>query len=261
MNIVGSIKNAFLLSQKLLKVVLIFFILNVIMGLISLPLTTPENAAKPAAAVISFFFTVIFFVIFIFLQGGALGLIRDIHKTGACSISNFSAYGKKYYLKILGLLSIYILIALGIALVLFLLGSGVLLIANNAFVRALVTVMAVAVALVAVVMLLFPVYSIVVDESSILEAIKKGINISRNNFWEVLKIFLSLIAISVVVSLVIGFIIGIITIPLPLILTRVIITIVNSAVQSYIPIIMMLVLMGYYLGLAKEGKSPHSPAV
>lgn len=261
MNIVESVKKGFLLSQKLLKVVLIFFILNVVMGLISLPLTTPENAGNPVVATISFLLTMIFFVIFIFLQGGALGLTRDIHKTGACDISNFIAYGKKYYLKILGLLSLYILIALGIALVLFLVGSGVLLIANNAFMRAIVTVIAAAVALIAVVILLFPVYSIVADENRVLQAIKKGISVSRANFWEVLKIFLALVGISIVVSLVIGFIIGLITIPLPLILTRVIITIVNSAVQSYIPVVMMLVFMGYYLGLAKEGESPQGPAV
>ncbi len=262
MGIVESVKKGFLLSQKLLKVVLIFFILNVIMGLMSLPLTTPENAANPAIATIAFLLTVIFFAIFIFLQGGALGLTRDIHKTGACDISNFSAYGKKYYLKILGLLSLYVLIALGIALILFLVGNGVLLIVNNAFMRALVMVIAASVALVAVVILLFPIYSIVAEENTILQAIKKGVSISRNNFWEVLKIFLFLVAISVVVSLVIGFIIGLITIPLPLILTRVIITIVNSAVQSYIPIVMMLVFMGYYLGLAKEGESPQGrPAV
>ncbi len=261
MNIVESVKKGFLLSQKLLKVVLIFFILNVVMGLMSLPLTTPENTGNPVIATISFLLTLIFFTIFIFLQGGALGLTRDIHKTGACDISNFIAYGKKYYLRILGLLSLYVLIALGIALVLFLVGSGVLLIANNAFMRSIVTVIAATVALVAVVILLFPVYSIVADENRVLQAIKKGISVSRNNFWEVLKIFLFLIAISVVVSLVIGFIIGLITIPLPLILTRVIITIVNSAVQSYIPVVMMLVFMGYYLGLAKEGESPQGPAV
>ena len=256
MVIIEAVKQGILLSKKLFNVVLIFFILNTIMGLISLPLTTPENTGNPALAAISFVLTVVFFAIFIFLQGGALGLVRDIHKTGACDFSNFQAYGKKYYLKILGLLSLYILIALGVGLVLFLVGSGVLAIANNVFMTTLIAVIAVAVALIAIVMLLFPIYSIVADENTILGAVKKGISVSRNNFWNVLKIFLLLIVMSVVVSLVIGFIIGLITIPLPLIITRVIITIVNSVVQSYIPIVMMLALMGYYLGLTKAPEVP-----
>lgn len=261
MGIVEAVKQGFLLSKKLLKVILIFFILNTVMGLISLPLTTPENAGNPAIAAVSFVLTVVFFAIFIFLQGGALGLVRDVHKTGACDISNFKTYGKKYYLKILGLLSLYILIAVGVALVLFLIGGGVLAVANNAFMRTLIAVIAVVVAFGAVVMLLFPVYSIVADENTVLEAIKKGVSVSRNNFWEVLKIFLLLVVISVVASLIIGFIVGLITIPLPLIVTRMVITIVNSAVQAYIPIVMMLVLMGYYLGLTKKAESPQGPAV
>ncbi len=261
MGIVEAVKQGFLLSKKLLQVVLIFFILNAIMGLISLPFTTPENAGNPAIAVVSFLLTVVFFAIFIFLQGGALGLVRDVHKTGACDMSNFKAYGKKYYLKILSLLGLYVLIAVGVALVLFLIGGGALAIANNPFIRTLIAVIAVIVALCAVVMLLFPVYSIVADESTVLEAVKKGISISRNNFWEALKIFLLLLVISIVASLVIGFIVGLVTIPLPLIVTRIVITIANSAVQAYIPVVMMLVLMGYYLGLTKKAESPQDPAV
>lgn len=260
MGIIETVGKGFLLSKKLIKVVLIFFILNLVMGLIGLPLAAPENAGNPVIAAISFVLTLIFFAIFIFLQGGALGLSRDIHKTGACEISNFVRYGKKYYLKILSLLLLYILIALGIALVLALVGSGALAIANNAFTKTLVTVVSVVVAIIAVVTLLFPVYSIVADENAVLQAVKKGISISRNNFWNVLKLFLLLVVISIFISLVVGFIIGFITIPLPLILTRVIITIVNSAVQAYIPIVMMLALMGYYLGLTKEAEGSEGPA-
>ena len=252
MNIIETIKTSFALSGKLRNVILIFFVLNAIMGLISLPLGQPENVGNPAIAALSFGISVIFFAIFIFLQGGALGLARDIRKTGACEISNFIVYGKKYYLKILGLLLLYILIALAIVLVLGLVGSGIIAIGNNLFTRTLVGAVAAVVAVIAIVVLLFPIYSIVADESSVMEAFKKGTKIGKDNFWNILGLFLVLILISIVISVVVGFIIGIITVPLPLNIGQVLITIVNSAVQSYIPIVMMLALMGYYLGLSKE---------
>ncbi|MBL7158838.1 MAG: hypothetical protein ISS91_04955 [Candidatus Omnitrophica bacterium] len=260
MGIVESVKKGFSMSGKLLNVILIFFILNVIMGLVSLPLASPDNVGNPGIAAISFVLSVIFFGIFIFLQGGALGLVRDLHKTGECQMSNFTPYGKKYYLKILGLLLAYILIALALVLILALFGSGILAIANNAFTTTLVGVVVGVIALVTIIVLLFPIYSIVLEDSKVIAAIKKGTQLAWANFWKVLGLFLLLVLISVLISLVIGFLIGLITVPLPFAVTQVIITIVNSAVQSYIPIVMMIALMGYYLGLSKEATASKGPA-
>ncbi|MGB2706328.1 MAG: hypothetical protein WBC74_05705 [Candidatus Omnitrophota bacterium] len=258
MGVIEAVKKGFTLSGKLLKVMLLFFILNAVMGLISLPLARPENVGNPGVAAISFILSLIFFAIFIYLQGGALGLTRDIHKTGSFDMSNFSVYGKKYYLKILGLLLLYILIAIGIVLVLALVGSGILGISDNAFTRTLVFGVAAVVALFTIVLLLFPIYSIVADEHSVIQAFKKGVKTGKDNFWPVLGLFALLVIISIFISLVIGFIIGLITVPLPLALGQVLITIVNSAVQSYIPIVMMLALMGYYLSLTKESGAPQA---
>lgn len=257
MGIGEAVKKGFSQSGKLLKVVLLFFVLNSIMGLASLPLAKPENAGQPGIVAISFILSVVFFLIFIFLQGGALGLSRDINKTGAANMANFVAYGKKYYVKILGLLLLYIGIAIALVLVLGLIGSGILAIMNNAFTRTLVGVVAGIVALMAIVLLLFPIYSIVADETSVIQSFKKGMALGKANFWSILGLFMSLVIISILISLAIGFVVGLITVPLPVGITQVVITIVNSAVQSYIPIVMMLALMGYYLGLANKG--PESP--
>lgn len=258
MGIVEAVKKGFALSGKLVKVILLFFILNVAMGLISLPLARPENVGKPGVAAISFILSIIFFAIFIYLQGGALGMTRDIHKTGSSDMSNFAVYGKKYYLKILGLLLLYILIALGIVLVLALAGSGILALADNAFTRTLVFGVAAIIGLFVIVLLLFPIYSIVADENSVMQALKKGMKVGRDNFWLTLGLFALLVVISILLSLVIGFVTGLITVPLPYMLGQVVITIVNSAVQSYIPIVMMLAFMGYYLSLTKESGAPQA---
>lgn len=256
MGIVEAVKKGFSLSGKLLNVVLIFFVLNVVMGLVSLPLARPENAGQPGIAAISFVLSIVFFLIFIFLQGGALGLVRDIYKSGALNMAKFTEYGKKYYLKILSLLLIYILIAIVLVLVLALIGSGILAIGDNVLTRTVIGAIAAVVTLLTIVVLLFPIYSIVVDETGVIAALKKGAKLGWDNFWKVLGLFLLLVIISVLISLVIGFIIGLITVPLPFTVTQVIITIINSAIQSYIPIVMMLALMGYYLGLTKQGPAP-----
>ena len=258
MGALDAVKKGFALSGKLMKVVIIFFILNAVMGLISVPLATPENVGKPGVIALSLVLSVIFFIIFIYVQGGALGLARDVHKTGNADMSNFSAYGKKYYVKILSLLLIYILIAVGLVLILGLIGSGVLALANNLFTKTLVWGISAVVGFFVVILLLFPIYSIVTDETGVVAALKKGIGISRENFWKVAGLFLALVLISLLASLVIGFIVGLITVPLPFKVTQIIITIVNSAVQSYIPIVMMLALMGAYLDLS--GKGSESPS-
>jgi len=259
MGIMEAVKKGFTGSGKLLNVVIIFFVLNVVMGLISLPLANPENVGNPGVAAASLGLSLVFFLIFIYLQGGALGLTRDLHKTGSCSMSGFVGYGKKYYVKILGLLLIYILIALAIVIVLALIGSGILAIGDNIVTRSIVGTIAAVVAIVVITLLLLPIYSIVADENSVIQALKKGVRVARENFWKVLGIFLALVIISVVISVVVGFVIGLITVPLPFTVTQVIITIVNSAVQSYIPIVMMIALMGYYLGLSKGEAKAESP--
>jgi len=261
MGIVDAVKKGFSLAGKLRNVILIFFGLNVVMGLISLPLASPENTGNTGIAALSFVLSIVFFLIFIFLQGGALGLVKDLLKTNSFNMANFQAYGKKYYLRILGLLLLYVAIALALVLILGLIGSGIITMADNVFVRAIVGTLAGAVALMAIVALLFPIYSIVVDEIGTIDALKKGVKMGLDNFLNTLGIFLLLVVISIVISLAVGFVIGLVTIPLPFTLTQIIITIVNSAVQSYIPIVMMLALMVYYLGLNEAAvKGPEGPA-
>jgi hypothetical protein len=255
MGTVETVKKAFSLSGKLMKVMIIFFALNAIMGLISLPLASPENAGKPGIIALSVILSIVFFAIFIFLQGGALGLARDVHKTGNADMNNFSGYGKKYYVKILGLLVTYILIAVALVLVLSLIGSGLLALVNNLFVRTLVGVIAGVVAFLTIVLLLFPIYAVVADELGVIAALKKGVALSKENFWNIAGLFLCLVIVSVLISLAVGFVIGLVTVPLPFALTQVIVTLVNSVVQSYIPIVMMLALMGYYLGLTGKGSA------
>ncbi|MDD4956899.1 MAG: hypothetical protein PHH49_02375 [Candidatus Omnitrophica bacterium] len=255
MGIFEAVKKGFVLSQKLLNVVLVFFVFNAIIGLISLPLANPDKADDPGIAVISIITSVIFFLIFIFLQGGALGLVKDEIKTGLTNIGKFVEYGKKYYKSILALLLIYIVLAICVVLLLSLVSAGVLLLGDNGITRSILAAIITVVAIVAITMLIYPIYSVVVDDIGAVAALKKGIGVAKDHFWNTLGLFIVMLIISMVISLLIGFVIGLVTIPMPEGVGAILITLVNAAVQSYMPIIMMISFMSFYMALNVKGLS------
>ncbi|MFH1847035.1 MAG: hypothetical protein ABH869_05725 [Candidatus Omnitrophota bacterium] len=249
MSIVDAIKKGFAHTNKLLKIVVLFFGFNTAIGLISLPLANPARTGNPMIIVLSVISSIVFFLIFIFLQGGALGLVKDQIKTASNDMSQFIGYGKKYYVRILSLLLLYVLIAIAVVLILGLISTGVLLLGDNIITRSLVATVVTVAAVMIITMLIYPIYAIVVDEANALEAFKKGISISKKNFWRTLGLFLATLLVSLVISLIIGFLAGIVSIPLNADISQVLIAIINAGVQSYIPIVMMVAFMNFYMEL------------
>ena len=258
MGIMEAIKKGFTGTSKLMNVVLVFFIFNVVIGLISLPLANPARAGNPGIVAVSIVSSIIFFLIFIFLQGGALGLVRDQIKTATAGMAQFTEYGKKYYLRILGLLLLYILIAIGVVLILSLISAGLLLLGDNIVTRSIVATVVTVVAIVVITLLIYPIYSIVVDDVGAFGALKKGMAVARSNFWRTLGLFVVMLIVSLLISLIIGFIIGLVTVPLSVNISQILIAVVNAAVQSYIPIVMMVAFMSFYMSLAGSASSQAS---
>jgi len=255
MGILEAVKKGFTETSKLMNVVLVFFVFNVVIGLISLPLANPERAGNPGIVTVSIISSILFFLIFIFLQGGALGLVKDQIKSAAANMAQFTDYGKKFYLRILALLLLYILIAIGVVLVLSLISAGVLLLGDNVATRSIVAVIVTLAAVGIIALLVYPVYSIVVDDIGALPALKKGILVAKTNFFKTLGLFIVMLIVSLIISLIVGFIIGLVTVPLPIGISQVLIAIVNAAVQSYIPIVMMVAFMSFYMSLT-AGAAP-----
>ncbi|MBU0683732.1 MAG: hypothetical protein KJ864_05530 [Candidatus Omnitrophica bacterium] len=251
MGIMEAVKNGFGKAFKLMNVILVFFVFNTIIGLIGLPLSNPARTGEPGMIAISIASSILFFLIFVFLQGGAMGLAKDQIKTGASSMANFLSYVKKFYLRILGLLFLYVLIAIGIVLVLSLLTAGVLLLGDNIITRSLVAAIVTIIAIVAITMLVYPIYVVVVEDTSTLDAFRKGLKTAKNNFKNTLGLFMTLFLISLVISLIAGFIAGLIMVPLSPNLGQILIAVVNAAVQAYIPVVMILGFMGFYMSLSK----------
>ena len=171
-----------------------------------------------------------------------------------------SFYLPKYYLRILGLFLAILGVALVVIIIFALISSGILALANNTFVRSLIIAVMVVISLVAVVLLLFPIYIIVLEEKGPIEAIKKGIKISLDNFWKALGLFLLLLAIAFGLAFVIGVLAALITGALPVIVGQVVMLFVNSLLQSYLAIVMMVAFMSFYLGLKPREAAPEGPA-
>ncbi len=249
MTIFDAAKKGFVQAGKLMNVVLVFFVFNVVVGLISLPLANPDRAADPGVLAVSVISSILFFLIFIFLQGGALGLVKDQLKSASASMAQFMDYGKKYYLRILTLLIIYILLAIAVVLVLSLISAGVLLLGDNMATRSIVAMLVTVVAIGVITLLLYPIYAIAADDAGAIVALRNGMEVAKSNFWKTLGLFALMLVVSLVISLIVGFIIGIISVPLPAQVSQVIVALVNAAVQSYIPIVMMVSFMAYYMSL------------
>ncbi len=250
MGIMEAVKKGFGQVTKLLNVVLVFFVFNTIIGLISLPLANPERVGNPGVVAVSIISSIVFFLLFIFLQGGALGLVKDQLKTGANNISRFTEYGKKFYVRILGLLLIYILLAIGVVLVLGLASTGLLLLGDNIVTRSIVAVIVTIAAVGLITLLVYPIYVIVADDLGSVEALKKGVATAKANFGKTLALFAVLLGISLVISLVVGFLIGLVSVPLPVVISQILVAVVNAAVQSYIPIVMMVAFLSFYMSLS-----------
>jgi hypothetical protein len=198
--------------------------------------------------------SLVFFLIFIFLQGGALGLIRDFIKTDSIVFPQFTEYGKKFYVKILLLLLLYFAIALGVVLILALISAGLLYLGDNVAVRSVIAVIITVVSVMVITALIYPIYAVVTEDMGPVQALKRGITVAKSNFLGTLGLFLLLLLISLLISLLIGFIAGVVTIPLGDTVSRIVLSLVNAVVQSYIPVVMMIAFMRFYMGLiAKSG--------
>lgn len=253
MGIFEAIKKGFVVTTKLLTVVLIFFVFNAIIGLVSLPLAAPAGTANPATIALSVALSLASFLIFIFLQGGALGIVRDQIKTASSNIGQFVEYGKKFYLRILLLLLLYIAVAVGVVLILSLASAGILLLGDNIVTRIIVAAIVTVSAVVIITLLIYPIYALIVEDLGPMAALKKGFNTSKANFLATLGLFIVMLLISLAISLIVGFLVGLVSVPLPANIGQVVIAIVNALVQSYIPVIMMVAFMAFYLSLRSKG--------
>ncbi len=260
MGIFGAVSKGFNVATKSLGLIIVLFVFNLLGSIASLPFATvqPGAEATPQLTAGALIFSSLFILISIFIQGGTLGLVRDVVKEGKMNLASMTQYGLKYYLRLLGL---GVLIVLIIAIVALAAGLLIAITAplNNAVITAVAVIIAVAIAVAIGLLFFIPFtlspYAIVVDELSVVDSMKKALDVARKPFAKVFSLLLLiivLVAIALVVGFIVGFLVGIVTAFIPAGIGRGLMMIVTSAINGYLGVVISGSFMVYYLAVATK---------
>lgn len=257
MGVIEAIRKGFGVATKNLGLVLVLFVFNLIWNLASIPFVGTTAAANQKLSVAAVALSMVFILASIFVQGGALGLVRDYIKEGKMKLASFAKYGLKYYVKLLGLgLIIVLVIAIvGLLAALIVMTTTPL---NNTIITTIAAIIAIvvgAIGLYFILLLILSPYAIICDESSIIGSMKTSLKVVRQSLLKVLLLLVVLVLISLGLGFILGFVTGLVTVALPAQAGQVIIGVINSIFNGYLGIVMMASFMGFYLALKVDQKA------
>ncbi|MBN2453633.1 MAG: hypothetical protein JXB40_05160 [Candidatus Omnitrophica bacterium] len=254
MGVIEAIRKGFSVAGKAMALVAVLFVFNLLGNLASLPFAPEPGAPAAAESMLPLLLvSIVFIILSVFIQGGSLGLIRDLIKEGKMKLAAMLQYGARYFIRLL-ILGIFILaIVLVVAII------AAILIAltaplNIPVITGIAAVIAVAIIVVSALYFFIPFilspYAVVCDEVGVIEALKKSILVGRKPFSRVLALvllMLVLILIALGVGFLVGLVIGLVSALLPAGAGRILMIVVSSAVNSYIGVVATSAFMSYYL--------------
>ncbi len=237
-----SVKKAFALSVKALKLFYVIVAFNIIANIVNL-MTVPAPADEMTAGK-SFFviiLTVVISLAAVFIASGSLAYIRDLIKTGSAQLASFAVNGKKYFLRLLG-------VTVLIMLAFLILGAALVFITNlmPAALRVVMRILMIFVFIAAAVLFVMPAYALVGGDLGVIAALKKGLEVGSKNFLKILVMALVLFLIAIVITVVASFITGIVSLILrPL--AGYIAAIVMAVTSAVLAVLVNLTYMDFYL--------------
>lgn len=254
-----AVKRGFGIASKSLSLVLVLIVFNLIGNIASMPFAVaPGQTPPPEAMTGALIFTVVFILISIFMQGGALGLVRDSIKEGKIKLSSFASYGAKYYLRLLGL-GVIIILAIAIVAIIASLAIALTAPLGNQMISSIAIVAAIAIGVITSLLYFIPFalapYALICEELGIIKAIKRSLAVAGRPLVKVfmlILLFIILILISLGVGLVFGFLVGLITAAVPEMIGKMLMAVVTSVINGYLGIVMMAAFMVFYLGLSAK---------
>jgi hypothetical protein len=257
MGIMDAIKKGFSVATKNLTLILILFLFNLIWNLASIPLARPGAAATPPVTTAAIILSLLFIIGSIFVQGGALAMIRDYMKEGKMKLGSFAGSGMKYFLRLFGLGLLIILIIAIIGLVAALIVAATAALRNTAvtIVATIIAIIVGAVGLYYIFLLIMSPYSLVCEDLSIIGSMKRSVGIVRGAIGRVILLLILLVLISLGIGFLIGFLTGLLTMALPAGAGQVVVGVVNSAFNGYLGVVMMTSFMALYFGIVEKGKT------
>ena len=268
MKVMEAVGKGFGNTGKCMNLILLVFVFNLAWNLAMVPFMPNTGAvgaaipagASPAAALSTF----VFLLISIFVQGGMLGVIKDaIASDGSAALGNFTAYGKKFYLRFLGLMGLLLLAVLVTALIVALLAGM-----TAAFKNIIVNIIAILIGVVLVAVVgayafLFSLspYAMVVDDVGILKALGNSMRFIRANVWRITGLLTLLVLIGLGIGVVGGAATALFNLALKGVALLVISGIISSAVSSYATVIVSYAIIAYYRTLSGSGAAGQEAAV
>lgn len=237
---VDSVKKAFILSAKALKLFYVIAVANIIANVINvLAIPAPVGAEMTAGrSFLVMALTILFFLLAIFITSGALTYIKELIKTGTANITSFIDNAKKYFLRLLGITFFTLLLF-------FIL--GILLFTILGFVPAALKVILTILAFVAVIVFLMMIpYALVVEDLGVIASIKKGILVGKKHFLKILGIIAIMFGVAIVVIVAASIIIGILTVilrPMASFIAAIIMAVANAVMV----ILVNITYMDFYL--------------
>ncbi len=269
MGVLEAIKKGFGVATRNPVLILVLFVFNLIWNVVNVaimpagavpapgadPATAP--AIPPQAAFATLAFSLLFVLVSIFMQGGSLGVVRDYIKEGKMKLSQFASYGLKYYLRLLGLGLIIILLVLIVAAIAALIVAATAPL-NNVIATVIASIISIAIGLVGiyfVILLVMSPYTMVSDDTGIIEAMKRSMRVVKKSFWKILLLLILLVLIAIGIGVLLGIATGLLTVALPPKVGQIIIGVVNSLFNGYFGIVMMASFMAIYMALAGQEKT------
>ena len=264
-----AIKKGFGVASKNLVLVLVLFVFNLIWNAVNIaiiptgivplpgyPAATPPPM-PPEVALKTLAFSILFVLVSIFMQGGSLGVVRDYIKEGKMKLSQFASYGLKYYLRLLGLGLIIILLVVIVAAIAALIVAATAPL-NNVVATVIASIVAIAIGLAGiyfVVLLVMSPYTMISDETGVIEAMKKSVKVVKKSFWKILLLLVLLVLIAIGIGVLLGIAAGLLTVALHPKVGQIVIGVINSLFNGYFGIVMMASFMALYMALAGQEKT------
>lgn len=204
----SSVKSAFLLCPKALKLFYVLLGFHVTVNIVNLLVIPPpvEAGMSAARSFLIVILTVLFIGLYIFIYSGAIAYIRDLIKTGTANLASFINNGKKYSLRFLGVSAIT---AAAFTIYGFLARTIVALLPGLVKLPAVLIVILAGIAL--LILFLMPVYALIASDLGVIASVRKGILTGKNNFLKILLLLLMIFVLSVVVMIGASIITGIFT--------------------------------------------------
>ena len=248
MGVVELISKGFGIAAKSKNLLLVLFAFGFVWNLINIPFTSqiqqqPSNAGASVMVVI---LSVIFIAISIYMQAGSLTYIRDLIKTGKADLAQFKTGGSKYYLRILGISAIvglFMVILSILAALAILLGGE-----NPSIISIIIAIVIAVVGFTGVLMVFLTPYILIVDETKVMEALRKSISLVRSNFLQVLAIGVLLLLIGFGVGVLLGVVFGLLGTFLKGIVSQVVFGLLSSMLNAFLGLVVTGTFMSYYLG-------------